>query len=138
MLKCFNFQAVFFKPPAGSECDIPLCSCLNSRRLRACPVAASAAASRQKDGDSGTTAARRPRESQIGSPVRRYSKVVCPAGPVACPFSACITASHNGPAHAIQDRCAQQKGLDAGRLPIQHLFHQVVQHEMMAAGKGLR
>ena len=41
------------------------------------------------------------------------------------------------PAQAIKDRCAQQESLDAFGLLVQDLFHQIVQHEMVAAGEGL-
>jgi hypothetical protein len=40
-----------------------------------------------------------------------------------------------GAAEALEDGRAQQKRLDALGLPLQNLFMQVIQHEMVAAGE---
>ena len=42
-----------------------------------------------------------------------------------------------GTAQAIEDGGAQQESLDAFGLLLQDFFHQIVQHEMVAAGEGL-
>lgn len=38
-------------------------------------------------------------------------------------------------AQALEDRRTEQEGLDVLRLLTQDLFHKIVQHEMVAAGK---
>ena len=40
-----------------------------------------------------------------------------------------------GAAQALEDGCAQQKSLDCFGLLLQDFFHQIVQHEMVAAGE---
>ena len=42
-----------------------------------------------------------------------------------------------GATQAIENRRAQQERLDLGRLLLQHLFQQIIHHEMMRAGERL-
>ena len=58
-------------------------------------------------------------------------------------FQGCLPGSRRGEqngitkgaAHAVEDRGAQQERLDAFGLLSQDFFHQIVQHEMVAAGE---
>ena len=65
----------------------------------------------------------------------RYSRVSCPEADGVGPTGSLQNGITQGTAHTVEDRCTQQKCLDAFGLLLQNLFNQIVQHEMVAAGE---
>ena len=61
----------------------------------------------------------------------RYSRVSCPEQ-----WRVEQNGITKGTAHAVEDGCAQQESLNDFGLLSQDFFHQIIQHETMAAGEG--